>query len=113
VTERRLSGSEGASPAFSNVRLSGAPTATATGRCTFFRSAPTAGFVGVAFDPDNGKDQYGSKAIAWSAIQAQPPRSRIRREFNDGAHVPFSLVAARHDLAGDASIKNRTWLTAS
>jgi hypothetical protein len=77
--------------------MSGAPTATATGGCTFFRSTPAAGLDGFAFDPDNGKDQYGSQAIAWSADHgsAQPPRSRIRREFNDGAHVPFSLVAAR------------------
>ena len=29
-----------------------------------------AGFVGIAFNPDNGKDQYGSQAIAWSAIHA-------------------------------------------
>jgi hypothetical protein len=27
-----------------------------------------AGFVGFAFDPDDGKDQDGSHAIAWSAI---------------------------------------------
>jgi hypothetical protein len=74
--------------------LSGAPTATATGSCTFFRPAPAA-LVGWTFDPDNGKDQYGSHAIAWSAIQGRPPRSCIRRKFNDGAHVPFSLVAAR------------------
>ena len=74
--------------------LSGAPTATATGSCSFFRPAPAA-LVGWSFDPDNGKDQYGSHAIAWSAIQARPPRSRIRRKFNDGAHVPFFLVAAQ------------------
>jgi hypothetical protein len=74
--------------------LSGAPTATATGGCTFFRSAPIA-LVARALDPDNGKDQYGSHAIARSAIHARPPRSRIRRKFNDGAHVPFFLVAAR------------------
>ena len=52
----------------SNVRRSGAPTTTATGRCPLFRSAPVAGFVGFAFDADNGKDQHGSQAIAWSAI---------------------------------------------
>jgi hypothetical protein len=74
--------------------LSGAPTATATGGCTFLRSA-SADLVGWTFDPDNGKDQYGSHAIAGSAIQGRPPRSCIRRKFNDGAHVPFFLVAAR------------------
>jgi hypothetical protein len=46
-----------------NVRLA-APAATATGRRTFFRSAAVAGFNGLAFDADDGKDQYGSKAIA-------------------------------------------------
>lgn len=51
----------------SNVR-SGAPTATATGRRTFFRSASVAGFNDLALDADDGKDQYGSKAIARSAI---------------------------------------------
>jgi hypothetical protein len=81
--------------------LSGAPTATATGGCAFFRPAPAALF-GSTFDPDNGKDQHGSHAIARSAIRGRPPRRCIRRKFNDGAHVPFSLVAARtDDLAGD------------
>jgi hypothetical protein len=51
----------------SNVR-SGAPTATATGRRTLFRSAAVAGFNDLAFDADDGKDQYGSETIAWSAI---------------------------------------------
>jgi hypothetical protein len=50
--------------------LSGAPTAAASGCCTFFRATPVAGLVGVAFNPDNGKDQYGSEAIARSAIHA-------------------------------------------
>jgi hypothetical protein len=59
-----------------------------------FRSA-SAALVDWTFDPDNGKDQYGSHAIAWSAIQGRPPRSCIGWKFNDGAHVPFSLVAAR------------------
>ena len=68
VTEARRSGSGGTSPAFQTSDRSGAPTATATGRCALFRSAPAAGFVGFAFDPDNGKDQHGSHAIAWSAI---------------------------------------------
>src|SRR6266404_7678093 len=96
--------------------MSAAATATTTGCRAFFRSAPTAGAIGFAFDPDNGEDQYGSEAIACSATHgcAQPPRSRIRREFNDGAHVPFSLVAARTRLGRrHAIIKNRTWLTAS
>ena len=43
--------------------FSGAPTATATGGCAFFRSAPAA-LVGRTFDPDDGKDQHGSHAIA-------------------------------------------------
>jgi len=50
--------------------LSGAPTATAARSCTFFGSTTVAGFVGVAFDADNGEEQYGSQAIAWSAIHA-------------------------------------------
>jgi hypothetical protein len=50
--------------------LSGAPAAAASGRRTFFRPASVAGLVGIAFNPDNGKDQYGSQAIAWSAIHA-------------------------------------------
>ena len=67
--------------------MSGAPTATAARGSAFFRSTATAGFVGIAFDPDDRKDQDGGRAFAWSAIRAQPPRSRIRRKFNDGAHV--------------------------
>ena len=51
-----------------NVRRSGAPTATATGCCALFRSAPVAGFDDLALNADNRKDQYGSQAIAWSAI---------------------------------------------
>ena len=39
VTEARRSGSEGTLRHFKRP-MSGAPTATATGRCTFFRSAP-------------------------------------------------------------------------
>jgi hypothetical protein len=74
--------------------LSGAPTATATGGCTFFRSAPTA-LVGRTFNPDNRKDQHGSDALARSAIHAGPPQNRICRKLNDGAHATFSLVAAR------------------
>jgi hypothetical protein len=52
----------------SKVRRSGAPTATASGRRPLFRPAPVAGFAGFTFDADNGKDQHGSQAIAWSAI---------------------------------------------
>jgi hypothetical protein len=50
--------------------LSGAPTATAAGRCTFFRPTPVTGLVGSTFDTNNWKDQYGSQTIAWSAIHA-------------------------------------------
>ena len=59
--------------------------------------AAVTGFGDLALDADNRKDQYGSQAIAWRAIhgRARPSRSRIRRKFNDGAHVPFFLVAAR------------------
>jgi len=52
------------------VRRSGAPTATATGCRPLFRSTPVAGLAGLTFDADNGKDQYGPQAIAWSAIDA-------------------------------------------
>jgi hypothetical protein len=45
-----------------------APTATAAGSGAFFRPAATAGFIGVAFDPDDGKDQDGPHASAWRAI---------------------------------------------
>jgi hypothetical protein len=99
-----------------NRPMSGTPTATAAGCCTLFRSMPTAGLVGLAFDPDNRKDQHGPHAIAHGAThcRARPPRSRIRREFNDGAHLPRSLSLPRgRDLAGDMPIKNSTWLTAS
>src|SRR5689334_15271337 len=50
------------------VRGSGAPTTTATGCGALFRSAPVAGFAGLTFDADNGEDQHGSQAFAWSAI---------------------------------------------
>src|ERR1700692_2030755 len=45
-----------------------APTAAAAGGGTFFRSASTAGFLVVVFDPNDGKDQDGSHAFAWRAI---------------------------------------------
>ena len=94
--------------------MSGTPAATATGRSTLFRSAPTAGLVAYAFDPDDGKEQDGAPAFACGATHgwSQPPRSRIRRKLDDGAHMQFSLVAADMKLAGDVPIKNRTWLTA-
>jgi hypothetical protein len=73
--------------------MSGAPTATATRGRTFFRTAATAGLVGLAFDPDDGEDQDNPHAFACSAIRgwAQPPRSRIRWKFNDGAHAETLL----------------------
>jgi hypothetical protein len=52
----------------SKCPMSGAPTATAAGGRTFFRSAATAGFIGVAFDPDDGEDQDDPHAFAWSPI---------------------------------------------
>jgi hypothetical protein len=45
-----------------------APTAAAARRGTFFRSASTAGFIVVMFDPNDGKDQDGSHAFARRAI---------------------------------------------
>ena len=48
--------------------MSGAPTATAAGGRTFFRPTATAGFIGVAFDPDDGENQYDPDAFAWSPI---------------------------------------------
>ena len=73
-----------------------APATTAAGRRTLFRSAAPAGFIGFAFDPDNGKDQDRSHVFARSAIHgwAQPARCRLRRKFNDGAHVNSLVVAA-------------------
>src|ERR1700733_15902706 len=41
-----------------------APTATAARGRTLFRSASAAGFVGLALDPDDGKDQDGPHAFA-------------------------------------------------
>jgi hypothetical protein len=48
--------------------MSGAPTATAAWGRTFFRSAATAGLIGLALDPDDGEDQDDPHAFAWSAI---------------------------------------------
>jgi hypothetical protein len=69
---------------------------TAARRRTLFRPATTAGFVGLALDPDDGKNQNSTHAFARSAVHgwAQPPRCRIRRKFNNNAHAKFSLVAA-------------------
>src|SRR5262249_52780312 len=97
----------------SNVQPSGAPTETATRRCTFCRPAPAIGLVGHALDPDNGKDQNSPHAIARSATRARPPRSRIRREFNDGAHFCSLCLPRGDDLRGDVRFKARTWLTPS
>src|SRR5436190_14780269 len=95
---------------------SGAPTTTAARGCSLFRSAVIAALVGVTVDPDNRKDQDGPHAIARCAIHAviQATRSRIRREIDDGAHVPFFLVTARARICRrPAIIKNSLWLTAS
>jgi hypothetical protein len=48
------------------VRLASATAAT-RGR-TLFRSAATAAFIALAFDPDDGKDQDGPHSLAGSAI---------------------------------------------
>jgi hypothetical protein len=61
------SGSESTSPAYPDVPRS-APPAAAARRRTFFRSAAATGFIAIAFDADDGKDQDGSHAFAWSAI---------------------------------------------
>jgi hypothetical protein len=45
-----------------------AATAAAARSCAFFRSATTAGFVGLAFDADDGKDQDGARGFARTAI---------------------------------------------
>jgi hypothetical protein len=67
-----------------------APTAAAARRRTLFRSATAPGFIGLAFDANDRKDQNGSATFAWSAIHGQPPRSCICREFDDGAHVKLA-----------------------
>jgi hypothetical protein len=60
----------------------------------------------MALDPDRGKDQDGSGALALGDIDAsaQPARSRIRRKFNDDAHVNLS-APLRHNLAGAATLR--------
>jgi hypothetical protein len=71
-------------------------TTTAAWRRALFRPATTAGFIGLALDPDDRKNQDGAHAFARRAIHgwAQPPRCRIRRKCNNSAHAKFSLVAA-------------------
>jgi hypothetical protein len=99
----------------SNVPIS-APAAPAARGGSFFWSAATAGFIGVAFDADDRKDQDGAHAFARSAIQGRtrPPRNRIRRKFNDGGHSKLSVGAAWDLIClATAIIKIRTWLTAS
>jgi hypothetical protein len=76
--------------------MSGRSTTTtaATGRgSAFFRSAPTAGFLKVTLNPDYGKDQDYSCALARGALNiSQPARCRICRKLNDGAaHMPNSF----------------------
>lgn len=93
--------------------MSGSTAATTPRRGTLFRSAAAAGLLGFAFDPDDGEDQdgpHGSADYGW----AQPPRGRIRRKFNDGAHIKLSLDAARTRVRRrHLIIQSRTWLTAS
>jgi hypothetical protein len=80
--------------------------AAATRRCSLFRPAATIGFIGMALDPDHGKNQDCGRAVARGDTHgsAQPARSRIRRKFNDGAHVDLS-APLRHNLAGAATLK--------
>jgi hypothetical protein len=60
----------------------------------------------MAFDPDYGKNQDGRRALARGDTHApaQPARSRIRRKFNDGAHVNLS-APFRHNLTGAATLR--------
>jgi hypothetical protein len=80
--------------------------AAAAWRCPLFWPAATVGFVGMAFDPDHGKNQDGGRALTRGDTHgsAQPARSRIRGKFNDGAHVNLS-APLRHNLAGAASLR--------
>jgi hypothetical protein len=45
-----------------------AATAAATRGCSFFRSATAAGLIRLAFDADDGKDDYGAPGFARTAI---------------------------------------------
>jgi hypothetical protein len=60
----------------------------------------------VTFDPDHRKDQDGGGSLTRgdTQVSAQPAQSRIRRKFNDVAHVNLS-APFRHDLAGAASLR--------
>jgi hypothetical protein len=80
--------------------------AAAARRCSLFWPAATTGFIGMAFDPDHGKNQDGGRASARGDTHgsAQLARSRIRWKFNDGAHVNLS-APLRHNLAGAASLR--------
>jgi hypothetical protein len=103
-----------------SVEVSAATAAAAGGRSLFGSTAAT-GFIALAFDPDDREDQDGARRSARTAIDAQglasrslPPRRRIRRKCNDGAHNK-TLSDRRTDMIWPAIaiIKNRTWLTAS
>jgi hypothetical protein len=50
------------------IALISAPTATAAWGCAFFRSASAVGPIGIVFDPDDGKDQESSHALARRAV---------------------------------------------
>jgi hypothetical protein len=67
--------------------------ATATIRCALGRTIAAAGLVGLAFDPNDGKDQNGPRAFERSDMH---PRVRLprRRKFNDRPHPQLSLIAA-------------------
>jgi len=66
-----------------------APATAAAWCSTFFRSTSTAGFLSLTLDPDNRKDQDGSRDFGHDTIDGwtQAPRCRIRGKFNDGAHA--------------------------
>src|SRR5581483_9754654 len=69
--------------------LLSAATATAARGGALFRPAVVAGFVALAFDADDRKDQDGARRTLRRAdhARAQPPRSRFRRKFDDGPHA--------------------------
>jgi hypothetical protein len=48
--------------------LMSAPTAAAARSGALFRPPAAAGLVGLAFDPDHGKNQDDPHALAWSGI---------------------------------------------
>src|SRR6516165_7768081 len=99
------SGSEETYPAYRMSDRS-APATAAARSGTLFRSSTATGFLGLALDPDDGKDQDDSHAFARDAIDAsQPARWRICRKFNDGAHAAFSLLAASDRIAATTSLR--------